>query len=41
MTRRGFGILAAFIVSGALWAALYLGGCFALMFAGRALGGML
>ncbi len=39
-TRRGFYIAAAFMVSFGLWAALYLAGCFALMFAGRIVGGL-
>jgi len=40
MTRRGWGIVAAFATGLVLWSALYLAACFALMFAGRIIGGL-
>jgi hypothetical protein len=41
MTRRGYFILAAFLISGALWSALFLSGCLALTFASRIVEGLL
>jgi len=40
MTRRGFWIAAAFATGLVFWSGLFLTGCFALMFAGRFIGGL-